>query len=101
MRDSLIKEELLSSANLLKNRVDNLVSLQEEFRNVTREIGAEGHDLGGDLGDFSRGILENEINANLTRLNEYVTQLRLAIESTAATYEEETNLGQSLMDQIK
>ena len=101
MKESLVKDELLQSASRIGNEVRNLNDMQDEFRTVISEIGESGHNLGGDLGEFSRGILEQEINAKLSRLSNYMYELKNAIELTAASYEEKSDTAINLMDEIK
>ena len=72
-------ENLKDGAKRLGTDIENLKDLQNDFKNVTSQIGESGSDLGGELGEFSRDLLEREINAKLNRLTEYTEQLKAAI----------------------
>ena len=100
-RESLVHSELVESANRLAQAVNNLNDLQAEFKNITSEIGESGSELGGDLGEFSKAVMEQEINAKLTRLSQYVEELKKQIDKVAATNAEESAKGQQLMDEIR
>ena len=71
--------------------------MQNRFNSVVSDINASGGALGGDLWDFADSVLR-ELNAKLSNLSRYLSELNVTISLVASTGEEQVIKGKQIME---